>query len=76
MASPGEDIMSTFAHRVSLNPGLSQPGISLRASYSSPSYSLLVRVGPSAVTFQSPSLTTRWRVPSAYSISSCSSNLG
>ena len=30
----------------------------MRASYSSPSYSLLARIGPSVVSFQDSSLTT------------------
>ena len=39
----------------------------MRASYSSPSYSLLARIGPLAVSFQLSSLATDIRLPSSYS---------
>ncbi len=41
----------------SSNSASVQPGISRRASYSSPSYSLLATIGPSVVSFHDPSLT-------------------
>ena len=49
------------------NPARDQPGISMRASYSSPSYSLFARIGPSVVSFHFLSLTTVSTEPSAYS---------
>ena len=60
----------------SLNFGWHQPGISIRASYSSPSYSLLARMGPSAVSFQFSSLTICAVVPSVYSMFNCNSSFG
>ena len=58
------------SHWVSLKPARLQPGISRRASYCSPSNSLLARMGPAVVSFHDGSLATVARVPSEYSSSS------
>ena len=63
-------------HCASLNPALVQVPNSLRASYSSPSYSLLVRIGPSTFIFQPASETIEPVDPSAYSISSRINSFG
>src|ERR1035437_1146722 len=62
---------SALFHCESLNPGLSQPCISLVASYSSPSYSLLAMMGPFADTFHVSSLEIDEVVPSSNSSESC-----
>ena len=64
--------VGTAERRAAPHPESSYPGIvhrpsSMRASYSSPSYSLLARIGPAAVTFQLSSLTSLCVLPSAYS---------
>ena len=64
------------SHLESSNPARLQPASSMRASYSSPSYSLLARMGPLVVSFQLSSLATDRRLPSSYSTLSCSFALG
>ena len=56
---PGAATICGGCHFASSKPGLrSSRAFPCRASYSSPSYSLLARIGPSVVSFQVSSLTT------------------
>ena len=64
----GISVRSAFAQLLSSYPGSVQPPNSIRASYSSPSYSLLARTGPLAVMRQFSSVTNRCCLPSVYSM--------
>jgi hypothetical protein len=60
-APPGAATTRAFSQALSSYPGRSPPGSSMRASYSSPSYSLFVLIGPAVVSFHDSSLTTSRR---------------
>jgi len=67
-APPGAETTPAFSQPLSSYPGAAHPWSSMRASYSSPSYSLFVLIGPAFVSFQDSSLTTSLEVPSSNSI--------
>ena len=67
-APPGAETTPAFSQPLSSYPGAAHPWSSMRASYSSPSYSLFVLIGPAVVSFQDSSLTTSLEVPSSNSI--------
>ena len=73
---PGSFMRSACFHAESSYCVVLHPVSSRRASYSSPSNSLLATMGPREVTRHEVSLTTASVVPSAYSISSRASSDG
>ncbi|MNI69075.1 hypothetical protein D3C73_1248050 [compost metagenome] len=64
MVPEGSCTNSAFSHLLSSKPALFQPIASFVASYSSPSYSLLALIGPSAVPFQLSSVSILAILPS------------
>ena len=72
----GMSARSAACHRESSKPGCAHPAISMRASYTSPSYSLLERIGPFAVAFHFSDVPNFCIVPSVYSTIIVARHLG
>ena len=67
---------SAFSQRLSSNPAEVHAPNSLRASYISPSYSLLERIAPSALSFHFESVEIVFLVPSSNSTMRFALSLG